>query len=177
MELPSRCALIGIPASASPVGETTLPARSETPSAASVALGATKVQAAAMAAAVNAVPTKRFAFIAVTFLRCAGTRGPTLRLLPFEMTMIRLPRRGFNVPKAQSVAPVAVDHVLQRNAELDAIDLPQHVDHDRIRHRLRGVVRRDRHLGMIPERARDRQRLDRKHVERGARQRALLERG
>src|SRR5947207_3061893 len=89
----SRRALIGIPANASPVEATTLPARSEAPSAASVAPGATKAQAAAMATAANAVPMVRWGFIVATFLRWAG-RGPSLRLLPFEKTMIRLSGSG-----------------------------------------------------------------------------------
>ena len=56
MVLLSRCALMGIPANASPVEETTLPASSDGPSAASVALGDI-AQAAAKATAVSAVPT------------------------------------------------------------------------------------------------------------------------
>src|SRR5437899_1803572 len=72
MVLLSRWALIGIPANGSPADETTLPARSDAPSAAGVALGDKKAQAAAKATAVNAVPTVRLAFIVVTFLRCGG---------------------------------------------------------------------------------------------------------
>src|SRR5438876_4587432 len=74
MGLLSRCALTGIPANGSPAEETTLPARSDAASAASVAPGDTKAAAAAMATAVNAVPTQRLAFIVVTFLRWGGTR-------------------------------------------------------------------------------------------------------
>src|SRR5436190_23821809 len=138
-----------MPASASPVEETTLPASSDAPSAASVALGDAKAQTVARTAALNAVSTRRLDFIAVTFLgMCAGTGRLGDDLL--QRTMIRLQMRGFNrpqltLPGALSIPPVAVDHVLERDAELDPVDLPQHVDHDRLRHRLRGVVRRDRH--------------------------------
>src|SRR6187200_1143611 len=61
----SRRALIGIPANASPVEETTLPARSEASSPASAAVGCKKMPAAAITT--NIVTMLRFAFIAVTF--------------------------------------------------------------------------------------------------------------
>src|SRR6202035_2794153 len=86
MVLLARCALMGIPANASPVDDTTLPASGDAPSAASVALGDTTAQAAATATAVIAVPTQRLAlrlaFIVVTLLRCGGDAGRKLRLLP-----------------------------------------------------------------------------------------------
>src|SRR5262249_32208372 len=76
-----------------------------------------------------------------------------------------------------SIAGDPIDHVLQRQAGFHALDLPQHADRESLRHRLCRVVRRNRHLRMIPERARLRQRLARKDVKRRARQRALVERG
>jgi hypothetical protein len=62
-------------------------------------------------------------------------------------------------------------------ATFHAVDLLQHAHRQCLRHRLRGIVRRDRHLGVSPQRAFDRQRLGRKHIEDCARQRAFLERG
>src|SRR5215211_2660674 len=96
MGLLSRRALIGIPAKASPVEATTLPVRSDAPSAAKLALGCTKAQAAAMARAMNAVPMVRLAFIVMTFPRGGGTRARSLRLLPFEAATVRLSQGSFN---------------------------------------------------------------------------------
>src|SRR3954451_10986661 len=75
MGLLSRCALIGIPAKASPVEETTFPARSDAPSAASASLDGPKAQTPAIARAVNAVPMVSLAFIVVTFLRDGVTQA------------------------------------------------------------------------------------------------------
>src|SRR5262249_12218327 len=75
-----------------------------------------------------------------------------------------------------SIAGDPIDHVLQRQAGFHALDLPQHADRESLRHRLCRVVRRNRHLRMIPERARLRQRLARKDVKRRPRQRSLLDR-
>src|SRR5215468_1376441 len=66
MAPPPRWALTGIPANASPVDETTLPARSNWPSAATAPRGDAKAPAAAMAMAVNALAMVRLAFMFAT---------------------------------------------------------------------------------------------------------------
>src|SRR5262249_33801569 len=75
-----------------------------------------------------------------------------------------------------SIPARAIDHVLERQALLEALDLAQHVGDERARVGGGGVVRRDGDLGMAPERARRSERLARKHVERCARERTLRER-
>src|SRR5262245_24563748 len=74
------------------------------------------------------------------------------------------------------IPPPAIDHVLERQALLEALDLAQHIGDERARVGGRSVVRRDGDLGMPPERARRGQRLARKHVERRAGEQTLLER-
>jgi hypothetical protein len=74
-----------------------------------------------------------------------------------------------------SIADDAVT-AFERKAEFAAVDLAEHVGHDYARDARRGAVRRGRHLRMGPERARHRQRLVREHVERRAREEAVVER-
>src|SRR5262249_47481956 len=75
-----------------------------------------------------------------------------------------------------SIPARAIDHVLERQALLEALDLAQHVGDERARVGGGGVGRRGGGLGMARERARRSERLARKHVERRARERALRER-
>src|SRR5712671_5698148 len=67
MVLLARCALIGIPASASPVAEVTLPLSSGVSSAARGCDGNRKAEAAANATIENAAPLNSLAFITLTF--------------------------------------------------------------------------------------------------------------
>ena len=62
----------------------------------------------------------------------------------------------------------AVDDVVQRQAALETLDLRDDLRGERTRRNIAGVVRRDRDLGMRPQRAFQRQRLLRKNVERGS---------
>src|SRR5262252_6430914 len=75
-----------------------------------------------------------------------------------------------------SIPARAIDHVLERQALLEALDLAQHVGDERARVGGGGVVRRDGDPGMAPERARRSERLARKHVERRACEQTLRER-
>src|SRR5262245_10779908 len=76
-----------------------------------------------------------------------------------------------------SISDGTVDRVLGRVTTLNAVDLLQHADRQCLRHCLRGIVRSDRQPGVTPQRAFDRKRLGRKHVERRAREGTFLERG
>ena len=70
--------------------------------------------------------------------------------------------------RALAGAPVEatlIGDVFERNAEFLAFDLPQHMGHDGARVRHRGIVRRDRHLSVLPERTLLRQRFGPEHVE------------
>src|SRR3954453_12683955 len=96
MALLSRCALSGIPASGSPVEDTTLPVSSDGPSAASDALDATTAQAAVMASAETAIPNVSLAFIVVTFLRWGRDAGRISDYCRLEVIRIRPPLGGFN---------------------------------------------------------------------------------
>src|ERR1700719_1899985 len=69
----------------------------------------------------------------------------------------------------RSVSGIAVDHVLQRQPALEALDLREHVLGERPRIGNRGVVRRDEDVRMRPQWARGRERLGREHVEARAR--------
>ena len=60
----------------------------------------------------------------------------------------------------------AVDHVVQRHAALETLDLRDDMRGEHARRNVAGVVRRDRDLGMSPQRAFRRQRLLRENVER-----------
>ena len=87
------------------------------------------------------------------------------------------PRRcGERVAHRASISQRAIDHVLERKPCLEALDLAQHIGDERARVGSASVVRRDGDRGVAPERARRRQRLARKDVERCARERTLLER-
>src|ERR1700730_3250192 len=61
----------------------------------------------------------------------------------------------------RSVSGIAVDHVLQRQPALEALDLREHVFGERPRIGNRGVVRRDEDVRMRPQWARGRERLRR----------------
>ena len=77
--------------------------------------------------------------------------------------------------RAQRLIPArAIDHMLERQPRLEALDLAQHVGDERARVGGGGVVRRDGDRGVAPERARRSERLARKDVERRARERTLL---
>src|SRR5690349_4430979 len=83
---------------------------------------------------------------------------------------------GVNPSDLALLSSPAIYHMHERQPCLEALDLAQHVGDERARVGGGGVVRRDGDLGMPPERARRSERLARKHVERCARERALLER-
>src|SRR5262249_56492917 len=78
-------------------------------------------------------------------------------------------------PRQALIPARAIDHVLERQPRLEALDLAQHVGGERARVGGSGVVRRDGDLGVAPERARRRKRLARKDVERCPPERTLLD--
>src|SRR6266567_6547131 len=78
MLLPARRALTGMPASASPVEEVTLPLSGTASSAARGWEGSKKADVAAKARIANAAPVRSWAFIVVTFL--FGFQSRVMRL-------------------------------------------------------------------------------------------------
>src|SRR5947208_13268026 len=88
---PARRALTGMPASASPVAEVTLPLSGTASSAARGWEGSKKAEAAAKARIANAAPVRSWAFIVLTFLF-----GFQSRLMRFEggfYAFLALPQR------------------------------------------------------------------------------------
>src|SRR3954462_8885781 len=96
------------------------------------------------------------------------------------MTAARLavgPRLRESKQVADLVAGQPVQYPLQRQAGLEAFDLTQNVCDQCVWVRSRSIVRGNCHLRVRPKRARRWQRLGRKNVERGARERSFLQRG
>src|ERR1700694_5339796 len=89
MVLPGRRALIGIPASASPVDEVTLPLSSGVSSAARGEDGNKKAEAAANAIIANAAPVRSLAFIWLAFPVCFESR-PIRVLTRLALRILRL---------------------------------------------------------------------------------------
>src|SRR6266404_5655268 len=83
---PARRALTGMPASASPVAEVTLPLSGTASSAARGWEGSKKAEAAAKARIANAAPVRSWAFIVLAFLF-----GFQSRLYAFDEGILRLP--------------------------------------------------------------------------------------
>src|SRR5260370_40299932 len=98
----------------------------------------------------------------VAAARCAGSRVSTV------ITANILGIAGYFYEKfcRYSVPNRPIDDVLERPAGLEALDLAEHIGNQRAGVGCRGIVRRDGHPRMGPERARRRQRLGRKGVER-----------
>ena len=78
--------------------------------------------------------------------------------------------------KSVSIAPRAVDQVIQRQAALEPLDLRDDMRREHARRNIAGVVRRDRDLGMAHSGLCGGKRLLREHVERRAGERAFIQR-
>src|SRR5262249_15981777 len=88
------------------------------------------------------------------------------------------PLRGRTAePELTLITACAIDDMLERQAGLETLDLTQHVGGKCAQVGGRGVVRRDRDLGMAPQRAYSRQRFAREDVKRCPCERAFVERG